>query len=324
VALSITVAFGAGGATVGNAQAEEWPTRYVTMVVPFAAGSSSDAVGRIIGARLSELLGQQIVVENAGGAGGTIGTTRVVKARPDGYTFSLGSLDTLALAQSLYRKPAYNALTDLTPVALVGDMSLYLVIRNGIPATNLQQFVAYAKENGGKMQFGSSGLGSSSHLTCSQFSRLVNPKIAQVAYRGAGPALQDLIAGQIDFFCSLAAAAMPHIQNKLLRPIAVLGKERSPFLPDLPTAREQGVEMIDSYAWTAIAFPKGVSPEIVDKLAKAISDALDTPSVQQRMKNVAVVPAAKERRSPAYLKALMETEVARWATIIKSSGVVLN
>ena len=328
----LAIALSLGGAVApANAQsaantspAQGWPTRHVSMVVPFAAGSSSDAVGRIVAAGVSERLGQQVIVENVGGAGGMVGSARVARAEPDGYQFVLGSTDTLAQNQTIYKNPQYNAATDYAPVALVGEMALLLVARKELPVANLKELATYAKVNFGKMQFGSSGLGSSSHLTCSQLTQAIGANVAHVPYRGSGPALQDMIAGQIDYFCSLAAAAAPLIENNQLKVLAVLTRERSPFLPQMETAQEQGFANIDAPAWMAAAYPKGTRREIVDKLAKAISDTLDTPATQQRLRSLAVVPASPERRTPAYLQTFIESEIEKWAVVIKASGVKLD
>ena len=304
--------------------AAPWPARHITMVVPFTAGSASDALGRLVAQRMSELIGQQVIVENVGGAGGMVGTARVARAEPDGYQFVLGGTDTLAQNQTLYKSPQYNAATDFAPVALVGDQALLLVVRKDLPANDLKELTALAKANFATMQFASSGLGSASHLTCAQLTKWLGADVVHVSYRGSGPALQDMIAGRIDYFCSLAASAMPHIDNKLLRTIAVLSKDRSPFLPEVATAREQGVADMDSYFWSLAAYPKATPKEIVDKLAKTISDALDTPALQERLKGIAVVPPAKERRTPTYAQKFIDEEIAKWAVIIKASGVVLN
>ena len=311
-------------ATTSQVQAQAWPTRHVTMVVPFAAGSASDAVGRVIAARASEILGQQVVVENVAGAGGSVGSLRVVRAQPDGYTFLFGSSDTLTQYQSLYRTPQYDGAKDFTPVALVGEMPMVMVLRKEIPAKNLKELTAYAKSNAKKMQFGSSGLGSSSHLTCSQVTQAIDAPVAHVTYRGSGPALQDMLAGHIDYFCALAASAMPLITNQQINAIAVLGATRSEFLPNVPTAQEQGLKNIEADAWMAAVFPKGVPADIVGKLNTVMSQTLDTPAVVERLKTMAVVGPAKERRTAAYLDGYIKSEIAKWAAIIKASGVVLN
>src|SRR5437763_13773394 len=205
-------------AAIVPAAAQDWPTRPLTMVVPFAAGSASDTVARILGARLSEILGQQVIIENVAGAGGMTGVARVAKAAPDGYQFVLGGIDTFAQNQTLYKKPLYNSSTDFASVALMVEQPLVLVARNDLPAGNLEEFIAYAKANQDKMQYGSAGVGSGSHLACAQLNAAIGVDITHVPYRGSPPAMQDLIAGRIDYFCALAAAAMPQRGSNSMRP----------------------------------------------------------------------------------------------------------
>ncbi len=320
----VGAAFLASVGLITAALAQAWPSRHITMVVPFAAGSSSDAVGRIVGQRLSELLGQQVVIENVAGAGGTVGVVRVVRAQPDGYTVLFGSSDTLTMNQSLYKNPQYDGAKDLTPVALVAEMPMIFVLRKEVPATNIKEFLDYAKINATKMQFGSSGLGSSSHLTCAQLTLAMDVPIAHVTYRGSGPALQDMLAGHIDFFCSLAASAMPLITNNQVKAIAVLGATRSEFLPGVPTAQEGGYKQINSDAWMALVVPKATPAEIVARLNAALDESMDTPQVVERLKTLAVVSPGKDRRTAAHLKKYIDSEIVKWADIIKASGVVLN
>ena len=198
-------------AATAPAAAQTWPNRPVSMVVPFAAGAASDVVGRILAARLSEILGQQIIVENVGGAGGMTGVARVAKAAPDGYQFVLGGLDTFAQNQALYKHPLYNSLTDFQPVALTVEQPLVLLVRNGLPGPDLKGFMAYSKANQANLRYGSAGVGSSSHLACAQLSVAMGVNATHIPYRGSPQAIQDLAAGRIDYFCALAAAAMPQI-----------------------------------------------------------------------------------------------------------------
>ena len=218
------------------AAAQNWPNRPISMVVPFSAGSASDTAGRIISARLSELLGQQVVVENVGGAGGMTGSARVVSASPDGYAFSFGSTDTIAINQTLYKKPLYNAATDFEPVTLVVDQPMILIVRADLPVNTLAEFIAYAKANHTKMQFGSSGVGSSSHLGCARVNSALDIQPQHIPYRGSGQAMQDLAGGRIDYFCALGAAAIGPLTNKTAKSIALLGRERSPLFPDVPSS----------------------------------------------------------------------------------------
>ena len=214
--------------------AQTWPTRPVTMVVGFAAGGGTDVLGRIIGRRLSETLGAQVIIENVGGAGGMVGSARVVKAAPDGYTFVLGSRAD-AINQTLYKKPLYNLRTDLTPVVLVADQPMVMVARKDLPVDSLPAFIAYAKANQDKMQFGSAGAGSTGHLDCALFNAAIGVNITHIPYKGGGPAMQDLIGGRIDYFCTLTGTAVPHIEGGSVKAIGVFTRERAPMLPKVPS-----------------------------------------------------------------------------------------
>jgi tripartite-type tricarboxylate transporter receptor subunit TctC len=307
-----------------SATAQEWPTRPVTMVVPFAAGSASDTLARILGARLSEVLGQQVIIENVGGAGGMTGVARVAKAAPDGYQFVLGGIDTFAQNQTLYKKPLYNSVGDFEPVALMVEQAILLVTRNELPVKDLKEFTTYTKANQAKMQYGSAGAGSGSHLACAQLNAALGVEVTHVPYRGSPPAMQDLIAGRIDYFCALAAAAMPQIGSNTMRPVAILTRNRSPILPNLASAHEQGLTDFDSYFWSGFFLPKGAPAAIVRRLHAAAVATLNTPSVQERLKEVGVTVVAPERRSPDYLKSFLNGEIEKWAVTIKASGVSLD
>jgi tripartite-type tricarboxylate transporter receptor subunit TctC len=218
------------------AAAQEWPTRPVTMVVPFTAGGPVDVAARLIAPRVSESLGQQIVVENMGGAGGMTGSNRVAKAAPDGYLLVLGNGGTHAYNQSLYKKPLYNSESDFAPVGVVVENTKVLIVRNDFPANSLPEFVAYVKANQDKLQYGSAGAGSATHIACLLLNYRMRTNVTHVPYRGAGPALQDLIAGRIDFMCEVISTGLPPIQSKLVKPIALLSTRRASVLPQLPTA----------------------------------------------------------------------------------------
>jgi tripartite-type tricarboxylate transporter receptor subunit TctC len=310
--------------TAQFAMAQDWPTRPVSMVVPFAAGSASDTLARILGARLSEALGQQVIIENLGGAGGMTGVARVAKAAPDGYQFVLGGIDTFAQIQTLYKKPLYNSVTDFEPVALMVEQAIILVTRNELPVKDLKEFTAYTKANQAKMQYGSAGAGSGSHLACAQLNAALGVDVTHVPYRGSPPAMQDLIAGRIDYFCALAAAAMPQISSNSMRAVAILTRNRSPLLPNLASAHEQGLADFDSYFWSGFFLPKGTPAAIVQKLHAAAVATLDTPSTQERLKEVGVTVVAADRRSPDYLKRFLNGEIEKWAVTIKASGVSLD
>src|SRR5919206_2421831 len=200
--------------------AQNYPSRPITMVIPFAAGGPTDVLGRVMGERMSQILGQQVVIENVGGAGGGTGSQRVARAAPDGYTFLLGTVGTHAQNQTLYKKPLYHAATDFAPVALIAEVPLILITRKDFPAANLQEFIAYAKQNQGKMTYGSAGPGSATHLGCVLLDAAMGTKIQHVPYRGTGPAMQDLQGGRIDFLCEIVTTALPQIQSGAVKAIA--------------------------------------------------------------------------------------------------------
>ena len=307
-------------APLATASAQDWPTRAVTMVVPYAAGGPVDTIGRILAARLSEILGQQVVIENAGGAGGMTGASRVAKAAPDGYTVLLSGSAVLAINQTLYKKPLYNAATDFEHVALFSDSARVLITRKDLPATTLPEFVAYARANQEKMQYGSAGAGSGVHVCSILLDVAMGTKITHVPYRGAGPAMQDLIGGRLDFIAEQISTALPQIQGNAVKAIATLGLDRAPGLENLPTAQEMGLPGLDCGSWGSLSFPKGTPDEIVRRLARASSEAVETPAVRERFKSIGVTIPAAERRTPEYLAKFVVSEIARWAGPIKASG----
>jgi tripartite-type tricarboxylate transporter receptor subunit TctC len=320
--IRIVAAVAALVAASAPAAAQNWPTRPVTMVVTYAPGGSTDIVARIFSARLSEILGQQVIVENIGGAGGMAGANRVAKAPPDGYQFVLGNVGTHAQNQTLYKNPLYNAATDFAPVGLLVDLPMMLLTRTSLPPDNLQAFIAYAKANQEKMQYGSAGTGAPTHLACALFNAAIGVKITHVPYRGSSQALQDMIAGRIDYFCLNASAAIPHIEGKTAKAIAMFTRERSPTFPTLATAQEQGLKDFTADNWLAFFLPKGTPAPIVQKLHEASVAALNTPAVAARLKDVGADLVAPERRSPEYLQKFVVSEIEKWAAPIKAAGVV--
>src|SRR5262245_57886079 len=302
------------------ATAQDWPTRAVTMVVPYAAGGPVDTLARILAARLSEILGQQVVVENMPGAGGMTGSSRVAKAAADGYTVFLSGSAVLAINQSLYKKPLYNAATDFEHVALFADSARVVIARKDLPANTLAEFVTYAKANQARMQFGSAGVGSGMHVCAVLLNAAMGTKITHVPYRGSAPAMQDLIGGRIDFVAEQISTALPQIQSNTVKAIATLGLDRAPGLENLPTAQELGLSGLDCGSWGSLSFPKGTPDEIVRRLAKAVNDAVETPAVRERFKSIGVTIPAAERRTPEYLAKFVVSEIARWAGPIKASG----
>jgi tripartite-type tricarboxylate transporter receptor subunit TctC len=303
----------------GVAHAQDFPSRPMTMIIPFAAGGPTDVLGRVVAARMSEVLGQQVVVENVGGAGGMTGSARVAQSAPDGYTFVLGTVGTHAQGQTLYKKPLYNAATDFTPVALIAEVPIVLIARKDFPATNLKEFVDYSKKNQDKMTFGSAGAGSATHLGCVVLNTAMGTNITHVPYRGTGPAMQDLQGGRIDFLCEIVSTAKPQIDGGTVKPIAIMTKQRSPVLPNLPTAAEQGTD-VEAYTWNAIFLPKGAPDAIVKKLHDAALAAMHTPAVKERLEGLGAVIVSDDRATPQYLGNFVKSEIEKWAAPIKASG----
>jgi tripartite-type tricarboxylate transporter receptor subunit TctC len=306
--------------SAGQVGAQDFPTRPMTMVIPFAAGGPTDVLGRVVGQRMSEVLGQQVVIENVGGAGGMTGSKRVAEAKPDGYTMVLGTVGTHAQGQTLYKRPLYNALTDFTPVALIAEVPIALLVRKDLPVNNLKEFVEYAKKNQSQMQFGSAGAGSATHLGCVVLNSAMGTNITHVPYKGTGPAMQDLVAGRIDFLCEIISTAKPQIDGGSVKALAILTTERSPVLPNLPTAREQGLDAL-AYTWNAIFLPKGAPENVVKKLNEAAVAAMNTPAVKDRLQGLGAMLVAPDRRSPVYLGKFVGDEIKKWEVPIKASGV---
>ncbi len=320
----VAVAVAATFAAIAPAQAQSWPTRPVTVVVPFAAGGPVDTVARILGARMGETLGQQLIIENVGGAGGMNGAARVAKSAPDGYTALLSGSAVLAINQTLYRRPLYNGLTDFEHVVMHSDSARVLVTRADFPAKSLAEFIAYAKASQGKMQYSSAGVGSGSHVCAVLLDVAMGTKITHVPYRGAGPAMQDLIAGRVDYTAEQISTALPQIRGGKIKVLATFGLARAPGLEQVPTADEQGLKGLDCGSWGSFSFPKGTPDAIVRRLAQASNEAVESQMVRDRFKQIGVVVPAKERRTPEYLRKFVASETARWATPIKNSGAVID
>jgi tripartite-type tricarboxylate transporter receptor subunit TctC len=308
----------------GTAGAQDWPRGPVTMVVPFAAGGTTDVLGRIMALRIGEILGQPIVVENIGAAGGMTGSLRVARAQPDGYQFLFSGLGPLVLNPALHKKPAYNAATDFAHVALVAEVPLVLITRKDLPVNNLKEFIAYAKVNQAKMNFASAGSGSAIHIGCVLLNMAMGTDIAHVPYRGSAPAMQDLITGQTDFFCEALPTALPQIQSNTVKAIAVLSPKRAPVLPDLPTAQEQGLADFEAYTWFALFLPRGTPEQIVRRLHEATVEATKTPSMRERVEGLGAILVTPERMTPHHLGEFVRSEIAKWAIPIKAAGVLVD
>jgi tripartite-type tricarboxylate transporter receptor subunit TctC len=310
-----------GGLMVTPAVAEDFPNKAVTMVIPFAAGGPTDVLGRIVGGQMSKSLGQQVTIENIGGAGGMTGSRRVADARPDGYTFVLGTVGTHAQGQTLYKKPLYNSMTDFAPVALLAEVPIILAVRKDLPAKDFKEFVSYATANQRKMQFGSAGSGSATHLGCVLLNHLLKLDINHIPYKGTGPAMQDLAAGRIDYLCEIITTAKPHVDGGSVRALAIFNKQRSPALPELPTALEQGTKDLEAYTWNAIFMPRKAPAAVVKRINEAAVQALKTKELRDRLQGLGAQIVSDERTTPEYLAKFLKSEIDKWAVPIKASGI---
>jgi tripartite-type tricarboxylate transporter receptor subunit TctC len=321
---TIVAAIGVALAAVLPAAAQDFPNKPMTMVIPFAAGGPTDVLGRVVGARMSEILKQQVIIENVGGAGGMTGSRRVADARPDGYSFVLGTVGTHAQGQTLYKKPLYNSMTDFTPVALLAEVPIILTVRKDLPVKDFAEFVAYAKANQKKMQFGSAGAGSATHLGCVLLNHILKTDITHVPYKGTGPAMIDLAAGRIDFLCEIITTAKPHVDGGTVRALAIFDEARSPALPNLPTALEQGTKDLVAYTWNAIFLPRNAPADIVGRLNGAAVEAMKSPNVRDKLAALGAKIASPDQMTPKYLADLVKSEIEKWAVPIKASGVIID
>jgi tripartite-type tricarboxylate transporter receptor subunit TctC len=303
----------------GPAVAQTYPSRPITVVVPFPAGGPSDVVARIVAEQMGKALGQTMVIENVGGAGGTIGGARVATAAPDGYTLLAGSMGSHVSAPVLTPNVKYDSLRDFEPIGFTAHAPAVIVARKDFPANDLRGFLERLKKDGEGVKQAHGGIGASSHMACLLFSAATGTKPTLVAYRGTGPAMNDLIGGHVDFFCEQAVSVTGQISSGAIKAYAVSSSQRLASLPDVPTAKELGVDYQMSI-WAGIFAPKGVSKEIVDRLAGALDSALDDPSVQKRLADLGGAVPAKDERSPGRFDAFVKAEIARWSPILKAAG----
>jgi tripartite-type tricarboxylate transporter receptor subunit TctC len=316
----IALGLAALGFAATAAQAQTYPQRPITMIVPFAAGGPTDVIARIVGDHMSRTLGQQIVIENVAGAGGTTGITRAAQSQPDGYTIMMGHMGTHGAAPALYPSLKYDPTKDFTPIGLAAGTPIIIVAKKDFPAKDLKGFVEYMKANGEKVNMAHAGVGSVSHMTGIFFSSVIKTKPTMVTYRGTGPALNDLMANAVDYMTDQIVNVAPQIQGGTIKAFAIATPQRSPALPDLPTTKEAGLDGFEVSAWNAVFAPKGTSPEIAKKLNDALIKALDDENTKKRLLDLGgVIPTAAER-SPEALQKLVESEVTRWTPVLKAAG----
>ncbi|MCD6075979.1 MAG: hypothetical protein K0Q70_2862 [Rhodospirillales bacterium] len=308
--------------TAGAAQAQNYPTRPITVIVPFAAGGPTDVIARIVGEHMGKVLGQQLIVENVAGAGGTTGITKAFQAQPDGYTIMMGHMGTHGAAPALYANLKYKPASDFEPIGMAAGTPILVVARKDFPAKDLKEFLAYVKKNGDKLNEGQAGVGSVSFTTCVMFNVLAGAKPTRVPYTGTGPVINDMLAGKIDYACDQIVSVASQIQGGAIKAYAIATDKRSPALPDVPTSTEAGLPEFKVSAWNALFAPKGTPKDVVAKLNDALNKALSDPATRKRLEDLGgVVPEGKDRTSQ-WLGDFVTSEVKRWGEIIKAGGVV--
>jgi tripartite-type tricarboxylate transporter receptor subunit TctC len=307
------------GLAMGPAAAQSYPTKPVSMIVPFAAGGPTDIVARFVAEHMTRTLGQQIVIENVAGAGGTTGTTRAAQAAPDGYTIMMGHMGTHGAAPALYPGLKYDPSTSFEPVGIAASTPILIVASNKFAPKDLKEFVAFAKANPDKLNQAHAGIGSVSHSTCVFLNSLLGVTPTAVPYTGTGPALNDLISGQVDYMCDQIVNLAEQIRGKQIRAYAIAMNERSPALPDIPTTKEAGLPDYQVIAWNAIFAPKGTPKEVVTKLNDALKKALADETTRTRLLNLGAVLAPVSEQTPEWLGTFVKAEVARWTPVLKNA-----
>jgi tripartite-type tricarboxylate transporter receptor subunit TctC len=307
-------------ALAGASFAQGYPTKPVRLIVPFPPGGGTDNLGRLVAQKLGEALGQQVTVENRPGAGTIIGTEAAAKAPPDGYTLLMAQTAT-GINPSIYPKLPYDTLRDFVPVVLVATAPTLLVVNPQVPAKNLQELLALAHAKPGTLNFPSGGNGTSPHMAGEFFKSLTGAKLVHVPYKGGGPAITDLLGGQVQLMFDTMPSIMPHVKAGKLRPIALAAPARSPELPEVPTFAESGLAAFEADAWYGIFAPAGTPREIVDRINAEVNKILSAPDVRERMKGLGADPVGK---SPEFFGEFVRAEIAKWAKVVKEAGIKLE
>ncbi|PWK31310.1 Bug family tripartite tricarboxylate transporter substrate binding protein [Cupriavidus plantarum] len=320
--LAAGVAIAAGIASIGGAYAQgTYPTKPITLIVPFSAGGTTDILARIVGLELGKALGQPVVVDNRPGAGGNIGASLAAKAPADGYTLFMGTIGTHAINQSLYSKLPFDPVKDFAPISRVAMVPNVVVVNPKVPVNNIRELIAYVKANPDKLSFGSSGSGSSIHLSGELFNMMTNLHIQHIPYKGSAPAVNDLLGNQIGLMFDNLPSSYPHVKAGKLRAIAVTSAKRSPALPDVPTVAEAGVPGYEATSWFALYATGGTPQPIVDRLNAEVVKILAMPDVKKKLAEQGAEPNPEK---PAQLAAFMKTEAAKWAKVVKASGATVD
>jgi tripartite-type tricarboxylate transporter receptor subunit TctC len=316
----VVAALLAFGAMAAPAAAQSYPTRQVTVIVPFAAGGPTDVIARIVTDHMSRTLGQSFVIENVVGAGGTTGITRAKRATADGYTIAMGHMGTHAAAPALYANLAYDPAADFEPIGMAAGTPILILARKDFPPKDLKEFVAYVKANEKKLNMAHAGVGSVSFTTCLLLNHILGVKPTSVPYQGTGPSMNALVGGQVDYMCDQIVNAVPQINGGTIKAYAIGTATRNPALPNLPTSREAGLPEFQASAWNALFAPKGTPKPIVDRLSDALSKALDDEPTRKRLLELGSDIPGKDRRGGGPLLALVKSEIAKWTPVIKAAG----
>ena len=321
VIILATAAFAFAISAANHATAQVYPSRPVTIIVPFSAGGTTDVIARILAEHMSRTLGQQFIVENVVGAGGTTGSTRAMRASPDGYTIELGNMGTHAAAVALYSNLAYNPQVDFAPVGMVAGLPVVIVGKKDFPPNDLKQFAAYVKANAETLNMAHAGVGSITHFTCLLLNSILGVKPTLVPFNGAAPAITALIAGQVDYMCNVTPDVVQHVRAGAFKAYAIGTSNRNAALPDVPTSKEAGLAQFQASAWNALFAPKETPKPILDKLSGALEVAIDDETTRKRLLDLGSEIPDQTRRGQQALAALLKDEIARWTPIIKAAAV---
>jgi len=302
------------------AQAQQYPSRNIVMIVPFPAGGPSDTVARIAADGMTRHLGHNVVIENVGGAGGTIGATRAAEAAPDGYTIFAASMGTVIAAPSFYPNLKYDSTKDFEPIGMSANAPAAIAVKNDLPANNVKEFVEYVRKNGANVKQAHGGVGGTSHMACLLFNKIFDLKPTLVAYRGTGPAVNDLVGGHIDYLCEQAVSMVPSIHGGKIKGIVISADERLAALPNVPGAKEAGAPDYQLNVWSAVYAPRGTPKEIIAKLADALDKTLDEPGTAEKLANLGGTVPPKSERGPEYLRKTVASDIPRWAPILKEAA----
>lgn len=316
VAAAATLALGFGGQAMA-----QYPTKPITVIVPFAAGGPTDALARILSAKMSEKLGQQMIIENVGGAGGTIGVNKGAKASPDGYTLLFTHMGTLAVNIALYKSLPYDSQKDLEPIGLGGTNPMVLVVKKGLPVKDFKEFQAYVKANEAKTQYGMAGIGAASHLGGLMLNSMMKVNVLEVPYRGTAPALNDLVAGQFDYMVDQAVNVLAQISSGNIKALGVSTKKRLPQLPDVPTIDESGLPGYEVEIWNGFFAPKGTPKDVIARVNAALVETMADPVVSKRLVDLAVVLPARNESTPEVLSATLKGSIDKWVPAVRAAGV---